>query len=194
MLSFCVHDFQPTRALSMTKARRLKESFIDGTVRPIARPTNGQQSMYSGHKRKHGVKFQTLAAPDGMIVHMWGGIEARRHDCTMLARSKLCERLLSEPAFEGYFIYGDPAYGCSENFVCPYPTVMMTKNAKKFNKVMSKLRVCVEWLYGDVVRYWPALDMKTQMKIQQTPIWPSLHRRCIAHQLCYHGSRRKHHV
>ena len=32
--------------------------FIDGTVRPIARPTVNQRIMFSGHKRVHCVKFQ----------------------------------------------------------------------------------------------------------------------------------------
>jgi nuclease HARBI1 len=32
------------------------------------------------------------------------------------------------------------------------------------------MRVSVEWLYGDVVRYWSALDMTRQLKIQQTPV------------------------
>ena len=32
---------------------------------------------------------------------------------------------------------------------------------------MSKLRVCVEWSFGDVLRHWKQMDMK--MKIQQTP-------------------------
>ena len=32
--------------------------FIDGTVRPIARPIVNQRIMYSGHKRVHCIKFQ----------------------------------------------------------------------------------------------------------------------------------------
>lgn len=32
--------------------------FIDGSPRPIARPTRNQRIMYSGHKRLHCVKFQ----------------------------------------------------------------------------------------------------------------------------------------
>ena len=32
--------------------------FIDGTLRPIARPTVNQRIMYSGHKRVHCLKFQ----------------------------------------------------------------------------------------------------------------------------------------
>lgn len=32
--------------------------FINGTVRPIARPIVNQRIMYSGHKRVHCIKFQ----------------------------------------------------------------------------------------------------------------------------------------
>ena len=32
--------------------------FIDGTVRPIARPKRNQRIMFSGHKRVHCIKFQ----------------------------------------------------------------------------------------------------------------------------------------
>ena len=32
--------------------------FIDGTVRPIARPQHNQRVVYNGHKRLHAMKFQ----------------------------------------------------------------------------------------------------------------------------------------
>ena len=32
--------------------------FIDGTTRPIARPSHNQRIMFSGHKRTHCLKFQ----------------------------------------------------------------------------------------------------------------------------------------
>ena len=32
--------------------------FIDGTVRPVARPSRSQGILYSGHKRVHCIKFQ----------------------------------------------------------------------------------------------------------------------------------------
>lgn len=35
--------------------------FVNGTVRPIARPVVNQQIMYSGHKRVHCIKFQVIA-------------------------------------------------------------------------------------------------------------------------------------
>jgi nuclease HARBI1 len=145
-------------------------AFIDGTVRVTCRPTNGQRSLYSGHKRKHGIKFQTLVTPDGLISHLWGPIEARRHDITMLRASRLDEALGAHQCFNNYFVYGDPAYGCTERFVCPFDTVTMTQEQRGFNRKMSKVRVSVEWLYGDVTRYWATLDMKQQNRIQQTPV------------------------
>ena len=38
-------------------------SFVDGTVRPICIPERNQRVLYNGHKKVHGVKFQSFAAP-----------------------------------------------------------------------------------------------------------------------------------
>ena len=60
-------------------------SFIDGTVIGIARPRGyvRQHIAYNGHKRKHDLKFQAVNSPDGLIVHVHGHIEGRRHDWTL---------------------------------------------------------------------------------------------------------------
>ena len=33
--------------------------FIDGTLRPCSSPTCDQRAVYNGHKRVHGIKFQS---------------------------------------------------------------------------------------------------------------------------------------
>jgi hypothetical protein len=48
--------------------------FIDGTVRPISRPGNGQRIVYNGHKRVHGLKFQSIALPNGLIGNIFGPV------------------------------------------------------------------------------------------------------------------------
>lgn len=48
--------------------------FVDGTVRPIARPGEHQRLVYNGHKRVHSLKFQSLALPNGLIANMYGPI------------------------------------------------------------------------------------------------------------------------
>lgn len=37
--------------------------FIDGAVRPVARPTREQQ-LYEGY---HGLKYQSIVTPDGLV-------------------------------------------------------------------------------------------------------------------------------
>ena len=48
--------------------------FIDGTVRPICRPDQNQRILYNGHKWVHGLKYQSVALPNGMIANMYGPV------------------------------------------------------------------------------------------------------------------------
>lgn len=87
--------------------------FIDGTNIFIARPRGLQQrATFSGHKRRNGLKFQAISAPDGLILHIYGPMEARRHDMTLFRHSNIgteLERALRIKQTQ-YNIYGDSAY------------------------------------------------------------------------------------
>ena len=48
--------------------------FVDGTVRPIARPDEHQRMMYNGHKQVHAIKFQSVALPNGLIANFYGPV------------------------------------------------------------------------------------------------------------------------
>ena len=48
--------------------------FVDGSVRPIARPDEHQRMMYNGHKRLHAIKFQSVALPNGLIANLYGPV------------------------------------------------------------------------------------------------------------------------
>jgi DDE superfamily endonuclease len=62
--------------------------FIDGTALEIARPSGSRQrATYSGHKRRNCVKFQVVSAPDGLILHIFGPVEGRRHNMTLYRES-----------------------------------------------------------------------------------------------------------
>ena len=50
--------------------------FVDGTVRPIARPDENQRVVYNGHKRVHALKFQSVALPNSIIANMYGPVGA----------------------------------------------------------------------------------------------------------------------
>ena len=44
--------------------------FIDGTARPVTKVGVNQRIVYSGHKRVHSLKFQSVVIPNGMIAHL----------------------------------------------------------------------------------------------------------------------------
>jgi hypothetical protein len=69
-------------------------ALIDGTFLQICRPKRGQESIYNGYKRHHGLKFQSLISPDGIIQDMFGPYDGRHHDITLLRESKLEEKLI----------------------------------------------------------------------------------------------------
>ena len=54
--------------------------FIEGTVRPICRPGQKQRHLYNSHMRIHSIKFQSIAAANGLTVNSYEPIEENRHN------------------------------------------------------------------------------------------------------------------
>ena len=62
--------------------------FVDGTVRPVCRPNENQRAIYNGHKRRHSIKFQAVALPNGLVGSLFVPVEGRRQDTfRILART-----------------------------------------------------------------------------------------------------------
>ena len=174
--------------------------FIDGTVRPIARPSKNQSIMYSGHKRVHCIKFQvqnnfslyacilalcalymqlkslfplqSLVTPNGLIAHLFGPIEGKRHDAFMLSLSGLTPKIsrYNQPSGAPYVVYDDPAYGLMRNILAPYRGTQLTAQQQLFNKSMSAVRVSVEWTFGKICQYFTYVDLKRNNKVLLQPI------------------------
>ena len=62
--------------------------------------------------------MQSVVTPNGLIAHMFGPIEGRRHDAFMLGVSGLTEKLRQFDQHNGqpYVIYGDQHMECHEIF------------------------------------------------------------------------------
>ena len=91
--------------------------FVDGLLRKTCRPILFQKLMYSGHKRCHGIKFQSVVTPDdGLIALLYGPIPGSRHDFFMLNNSGVLVQLRNlmpdgpQHQIPVYSLYGDPAY------------------------------------------------------------------------------------
>ncbi|XP_068742300.1 uncharacterized protein [Montipora capricornis] len=142
--------------------------FVDGTVRPIARPDEHQRMMYNGHKRVHAIKFQSVALPNGLIANLYGPVEGKRHDAGMLAESGLLhdlERHAFSTGGQPLCIYGDPAYPLRVHLQGPFQGAALTPQMEMFNGSMSSVRVSVEWLFGDILNYFKFLDFKKNLKV-----------------------------
>ena len=60
---------------------------VDGNLRGIARPVQNQRVTYNGHKRKDGLKYQSITTPNGIIANLFGPVEGQRHASSMLVVS-----------------------------------------------------------------------------------------------------------
>ncbi|PFX23931.1 hypothetical protein AWC38_SpisGene11500 [Stylophora pistillata] len=129
--------------------------FVDGTVRPICRPGQDQKIVYNGHKRVHALKFQSVSLPNGLIAHLYGPVEGKKHDAVMLKDSGLLDDLernaFSPVTGEAMCIYGDPAYPLRLHLQQPFREAPLTAPMEQFNKSMSSVRTSVEWIFGDIV-------------------------------------------
>ena len=141
--------------------------FIDGTLRPVCRPETGQRLLYSGHKRVHGFKFQSVVAPNGLVANFFGPVEGSRHDSYMLALSGLL-RTLEQHSFRAdgsaLCIYGDPAYPLSVHIQNAFKNPASAEE-DAFNTAMSSVRVSVEWVFGDILERFRFTDFKKMMKV-----------------------------
>jgi hypothetical protein len=149
--------------------------FIDGTLRKTCRPSQFQRLAYSGHKRCHGIKFQSVVTPDGLIAMMFGPIPGSRHDSFMLGQSNLVQQLrevvpLNHEGIPMYQLYGDPAYPQSGVLFGGFRNARPGTIEAAWNTEMSKVRESVEWLFKEIIVQWSFLDYRPSMKIFLSPI------------------------
>ena len=147
--------------------------FVDGTVRPVARPDQNQRVLYNGHKKVHSIKFQSVAVPSGLVANLFGPMEGKRHDSSMLAESNLYNQLVHyavAPNGDPLCIYGDPTYPHRPQLQGPFKGARLTQDEQEWNSAMSGVRVSVEWVFGDIINYFKFLDFKKNLKIQLSAV------------------------
>jgi hypothetical protein len=149
--------------------------FIDNTMLAMCRPGGGpiqggeqsarvdklvQQAWWTGWKKLHGLKFQTVVMANGMDFEVWGPTSVRHNDNYTLAKSNIIEKLRQcqlGNQFQ-YKIFGDSAY-----FDNPYL-------ATGGGRGMASVRETVEWEYKDVKTYWKYCDYRHCLKMKRQPL------------------------
>ena len=102
------------------------------------------------------------------MAHVFGPVEGRRHDAAMLRMSNLDHQL---NLLNGNLcLYGDQAYPLRPNLMCPFRGNNLTVRQQEFNNSMAKLRISVEWTFGNVIKLFAFVDYKKNHKLLLQPI------------------------
>jgi hypothetical protein len=141
--------------------------FIDGTVRPMCKPTHLQAACYNGKDRVHALKWQGLTTPDGMLLQLCGPYPGSRHDMHMLHKSELMSYVRQLPRVNGDIVsvYADQGYASSPGLITPFFDGAINAVHEAYNQAMASARICVEWSFADILCYWASLDMKRMQQL-----------------------------
>ena len=149
--------------------------FIDNTMVAMCRPGGGprtegvqaprhdpllQRAWWTGWKKLHGMKWQTVTMANGMDFEVWGPASVRRNDLYTLSKSRILEKLaeLQQDQALKFKLFGDSAY-FDEEFL-----------ATNAGRGMASCRETIEWRYKDLKGTWKYLDYRHCLQLQKQPI------------------------
>ena len=103
-----------------------------------------------------------------MIVEMFGPVEGRRHDTTVLKSSNLEQQLLR--LLPNTYIYGDQAYPVRPWLLSPYRGANKSIHMRAWNRKMRTVRISVEHGYKIITSLWSHLKYVPAQKVFRTPV------------------------
>jgi DDE superfamily endonuclease len=112
-----------------------------------------------------------ITTPDGMLFHVFGPFEGRRHGMHFYFESGLDSILGERMLIEGvqYYIYGDSGYMLRPYVISPFSGVNLTAEQALFNKRLSRARVSVEQAFKGVKKYFSHIAFPRKMLLSKTP-------------------------
>ncbi len=111
-----------------------------------------------------------MVTPNGLIANLYGPISGRRHDSYMLQKSNLLHELQRVLVNRNYVLYGDCGYPLRRLIITPFQGNNLTEEQKSFNGTMSRMRIVVEWEFGQLFKLFSFLDFKKNQKIYLQPV------------------------
>ncbi|KAL7524503.1 hypothetical protein ACHAXR_002236, partial [Thalassiosira sp. AJA248-18] len=151
--------------------------FIDDSIDRVSTPFSGprgdyegaarreeysdaQRAVYTGYKKAHGIKVETVFLPNG-ITTVFGPVSARRGDAGVERMSNLNAFLswLQQGLFllQGgvwilYSVFGDGAFSlgkvCIQSYYRAFQGAPLTDEQTKCNNAMKAARITIEKNYG----------------------------------------------
>ena len=109
----------------------------------------------------------------GIVANLAGPYEGCMHDAMMFYESGLLANLQRHAVDVNgnqFCVFGDSAYPIDRQVITPFKGVNITPAQHDFNRVMQKLRISVEWVFGDIVNVFKFVDFKKNIKIGLSPV------------------------
>jgi len=127
----------------------IQDLIIDATENRIERPKKDQKKYYSGKKKHHSLKTEIRVTKKGRIAHVSETVPGTVHDFTLLEEG--------EEVPQGTNVLADSGYqgikNIHEQSEIPKKKPKggeLTEQEKESNKILSKVRVIVENIFGDI--------------------------------------------
>lgn len=111
----------------------------------------------TGWKKLHGVKFQTISLPNGMLFYVFGPVSCRRGDRYTLSQSGIEDNLREMMrGGEAFHVYGDSAYSRGEQITAHIEKSILTAREKEENRCFNACRESVEWGNKEIKNFFKA--------------------------------------
>lgn len=149
---------------------------IDGVNVRVCYPTRYQERYYNGAYKYHGIKFQGMVSPVGIVESCYGPLPSVRNDAAMwdIARDFSAMTRINERVGRVCTVLGDPAYRgrrmrafivTSHDRNRPLTPEELTHNGN-----LARARVCIEWTFGRIFSLWRRLSFVPRMQVGVSPL------------------------
>lgn len=152
--------------------------WIDGTLRPICRPsTVNQEPLYSSYKKLHASKYQDIMTSKGIMSSLASLVEGSVGDWMLWYLSGiedfLCSLFLEIPASEHMYLYGDPVYYGRFGIIrayCSKSSSSLSDSQQAFNVEMSRLRISVKHGFVLCLQLWSFNSYRCGLQYGKSPV------------------------
>jgi len=137
--------------------------FLDGKFIFSTRPSENQREFYSGEKKSHGIRYELIVSPDGLIQYCSNPVNGSQNDALAVYTEQIEGKLmqLSNESNMAVFVGADKGYANRGLVASPIRNRIngLNQEEEEFNAKLSSARISVEWGINLVVSRFKFFSM-----------------------------------
>jgi hypothetical protein len=139
-----------------------------------AGPNNQQYYAYNTYYAYHQLGYQSVVAPDGLIIHFSGPHSGCGNDLNMLADSRFIRELQLASNLANVDIQldviVDKIYNILTRGIVSLRKDPTNNNEREEDRAGSKFRIPVEWNFGKINLHFPFVNIYFRLKINEREV------------------------